>query len=121
MDELFGQLDLFKKPVPKKKGKVGVNMRSKGAVEVNVVIVDSSDGDIDRTALLAKVNANAVVKIPKRQEAPTMVPQSSADELANIINKKRSVDDMEVEEKKEAIVVCTQSESCEGKEEKGEN
>ena len=55
MDELFGQLDLFKKPVPKKKGKVGINMRSKGAVEVNVAIVDSSDGDIDRTTLLAKV------------------------------------------------------------------
>jgi len=105
MDELFGQLDLLKKPVPKKKGKVGINMRSKGAVEVNVSIVDRSDGYIDRTALLAKVNANAVVKIPKRQEGPTMVPQSSADELANIINKKRSIDDMRLEEKRETIVV----------------
>ena len=57
MDELFGQLDLLKKPVPKKKSNVGINMRSKGAVEVNVSIVDRSDGDIDRTALLAKVNA----------------------------------------------------------------
>ncbi len=69
MDELFGQLDLFKKPVPKKKGKVGINMRSKGAVEVNVAIVDSSDGDIDRTTLLAKVYSDAVVKIPKHNRS----------------------------------------------------
>ena len=29
MDELFGQLDLLKKPVPKKKGKVGLTCVAK--------------------------------------------------------------------------------------------
>ena len=49
-----------------------------------------------------------------------MVPQSSADELANIINKKRSIDDMRIRRKKRNNC-CTQSESCEGPEEKGKN
>ena len=59
MDELFGQLDLLKKPVPKKKSKIGVNMRRKGTVEVNVKIVDSSDGDIDKAVQVLDNNTTS--------------------------------------------------------------
>jgi hypothetical protein len=106
MDELLGQLDLLKKPVPKKKGKIGIKMRPRGAVEVNVEIVDKSGDEVDRVALLAKVYTAAVVKIPRRrQETPVAVPKSSADQLASIINRKSSADDVEFEEKREKITL----------------
>jgi len=102
MDDLLGQFNLLKKPVPARKKRVGVRMRPKGAVEVNVRIVDKSEDDVDRQALLTNVYTRAIVKIPKHRVKT--VSQSPAERLADILNKKPvtdvAVEDVSVEEKK---------------------
>ena len=102
MDDLLGQFNLLKKPVPARKKRVGVRMRPKGAIQVNVRIVDKSEDDVDRQALLANVYTRAIVKIPKHRIKA--VPQSPAERLADILNKKTvtdvAVEDIAIEEKK---------------------
>ena len=80
MDDLLGQFNLLKKPVPARKKRVGVRMRPKGAVQVNVRIVDKSEDDVDRQALLANVYTRAVVKIPKHRAE--LAPKSPAENNA---------------------------------------
>jgi len=102
MDDLLGQFNLLKKPVPARKKRVGVRMRPKGAVQVNVRIVDKSEDDVDRQALLANVYTRAVVKIPKHRAE--LAPKSPAERLADILNKKPvadvAVEEVPMEEKK---------------------
>jgi hypothetical protein len=86
MDDLLGQFDLLKKPVPARKKRVGVKMRPKGAIEVNVRVVDKSNEEVDRKTLLANVYTRAVVKIPKHRIKPGS--QSPAEKLADILNRK---------------------------------
>ena len=59
-------------------------MRPRGAIEINVRVVDKTEDDIDRQALLENVYTTAIVKMPKHRIKS--MPKSPAEKLADILD-----------------------------------